>query len=169
MKKSTITSAVTSAFFCLWMALAAAPVHAHGADAHKKPPQPQANEQLPWGIAGNPKAVRRTVVVSMGDDMRFKPDKIDVRLGETVRFTVKNSGGVLHEFVIGTPTALAEHAALMLKFPNMEHGEAYMAHVAPGKKASIVWTFNRPGTFEFACLIAGHFQAGMKGLIVVAN
>jgi uncharacterized cupredoxin-like copper-binding protein len=42
-----------------------------------------------------------------------------------------------------------------------------MAHVPPGQMREIVWTFNRPGTFEFACLIAGHYQAGMKGLITV--
>jgi uncharacterized cupredoxin-like copper-binding protein len=59
------------------------------------------------------------------------------------------------------------HAALMLKFPSMEHDEPYMAHVPSGKSGEIVWTFNRPGSFEFACLIAGHYQAGMVGKIVV--
>ena len=48
----------------------------------------------------------------------------------------------------------------MVKFPNMEHDEPYMAHVAPGKTGEIVWTFNRAGDFDFACLIAGHYQAG---------
>jgi hypothetical protein len=24
-----------------------------------------------------------------------------------------------------------------------------------------LWPFNRPGDFEFACLVAGHFEAGM--------
>ncbi|MFS8086585.1 MAG: plastocyanin, partial [Acidobacteriota bacterium] len=27
---------------------------------------------------------------------------------------------------------------------------------------------NRPGEFDFACLIAGHFQAGMVGKVRVA-
>lgn len=36
-----------------------------------------------------------------------------------------------------------------------------MAHVAPGQTGEIVWHFNRPGDFEFACLIPGHFEAGM--------
>jgi plastocyanin len=27
--------------------------------------------------------------------------------------------------------------------------------------------FNRPGEFDFACLIAGHYQAGMVGKITV--
>ena len=38
----------------------------------------------------------------------------------------------------------------------------------PGKTGEIVWTFNRPGDFDFACLIAGHYQAGMVGKIKVA-
>jgi len=100
--------------------------------------------------------------------MRFTPERIDVRLGETVRFIVRNRGKVMHEFVIGTKKENEAHAALMLKFPGMEHDEPYMAHVAPGRQGQIVWTFNRPGEFEFACLIAGHYQAGMRGRIVVS-
>jgi uncharacterized cupredoxin-like copper-binding protein len=42
-----------------------------------------------------------------------------------------------------------------------------MAHVAPGKTGEIVWTFNRPGDFDFACLIAGHYEAGMVGKVKV--
>jgi uncharacterized cupredoxin-like copper-binding protein len=74
---------------------------------------------------------------------------------------------MLHELVIGTRKELEEHAALMLKFPNMEHDEPYMSHVARGATGQIVWTFNRVGEFEFACLIPGHFQAGMVGTITV--
>jgi uncharacterized cupredoxin-like copper-binding protein len=69
--------------------------------------------------------------------------------------------------VIGTKKTLDEHAALMLKNPGMEHEESYMAHVAPGKRGEIVWTFNRAGEFMFACLIPGHYQAGMVGKIKV--
>lgn len=103
----------------------------------------------------------------MVDTMRFTPDRIEVRLGETVRFSVRNSGKVMHEFVIGTKAENAKHAEMMLKHPNMEHDEPYMAHVPPGKTGEIVWTFNRVGDFEFACLIAGHYQAGMVGTIKV--
>jgi uncharacterized cupredoxin-like copper-binding protein len=103
----------------------------------------------------------------MLDTMRFVPDRIEVRLGETVRLVHRNAGKVMHEFVIGTKKELDEHAALMLKFPNMEHDEPYMAHVPPGGRAEIVWTFNRAGEFDFACLIAGHYSAGMVGKIMV--
>lgn len=125
-------------------------------------------EQKPWGMAGNPKLVRRVVEVSMGDDMRFSPARLEVKQGETVKIVVRNRGKQMHEFVLGTAEELKAHAALMAKHPGMEHDEPWMAHVRPGRTGEIVWHFNRAGTFEFACLIAGHFSAGMKGDIVVS-
>jgi uncharacterized cupredoxin-like copper-binding protein len=104
----------------------------------------------------------------MLDTMRFSPDKLDVNQGETVKIIIKNTGSMLHELVIGTKKELDEHAALMLKFQNMEHDEPYMAHVAAGKTGEIIWTFNRTGNFDFACLIAGHYQTGMVGKIAVS-
>ncbi|MCZ4312939.1 cupredoxin family protein [Comamonadaceae bacterium G21597-S1] len=141
---------------------------AHGDTAHAKKDTPVVKEQKPWGVAGDAKAVKRTISVSMTDTMRFSPEKIDVKQGDTLKFVLKNDGKVMHEFVIGTRKDLDEHAALMMKFPNMEHDEPYMAHVAPGKTGTIVWTFNKAGRFDFACLIAGHYQAGMVGKITVA-
>jgi uncharacterized cupredoxin-like copper-binding protein len=73
----------------------------------------------------------------------------------------------MHEIVIGTPAELEAHAEMMKKHPNMEHDEPYMAHVSPGQRSDIVWTFNREGDFEFACLLPGHFEAGMRGTIRV--
>ena len=141
---------------------------AHTDKPHDKKAGPVKKEQKDWGIAGNAKAGMRTVEFRMTDNMRFTPDKIEVKQGETVKLIIKNSGAVMHEFVLGTKKELEEHAALMLKFPNMEHDEPYMAHVPAGKTAEIIWTFNRPGNFDFACLIAGHYQAGMVGKITVS-
>jgi uncharacterized cupredoxin-like copper-binding protein len=73
----------------------------------------------------------------------------------------------MHEMVIGIKKDLDEHAAMMVKFPDMEHEEPYMAHVGPGKTGEIIWTFNKPGTFDYVCLIAGHYQAGMVGKVTV--
>jgi uncharacterized cupredoxin-like copper-binding protein len=136
-----------------------APAHAH--------PGVAAREQTDWGIGGDPKAARRTIRVGMSDAMRFTPSMIEVGEGETVKFEIRNEGQVLHEMVIGTKKELEEHAALMRKFPGMEHEDAWMAHVAPGHTGEIAWTFNRPGTFQFACLVAGHYEAGMTGEIRV--
>lgn len=147
------------------LALCAGGAWAHG-DAHSKPAAPAVKEQKPWGIAGDAKRAR-TIEIRMGDDMRFRPARIEVREGETVRFVVRNAGKLLHEMVIGTPDELKAHADLMKKHPGMEHDEPYMAHVAAGKRGELVWNFNRPGTFQYACLVPGHFEAGMLGTIVV--
>jgi uncharacterized cupredoxin-like copper-binding protein len=142
--------------------------YAHGDEDHGKKTEPVKKEQKDWGIAGDARQVKRTIELAMADTMRFTPDRIDVKQGETVKIVLKNQGQMLHEFVIGTRKELEEHAALMVKFPNMEHDEPYMAHVPPAKSGEIIWTFNRPGEFDFACLIAGHYQAGMVGKIDVA-
>ena len=145
---------------------AASPSFAHG-DTHKTNPSPVKKEQKEWGIAGDAKAVKRTVEFRMNDTMRFTPDRVEVRQGDTIKFILRNDGKMMHEFVIGTNQELEAHAALMVKFPAMEHDEPYMAHVPPGKAGEVVWTFNRAGEFDFACLIAGHYQAGMVGRIKV--
>ncbi len=151
---------------CLLLAYAAA-VGAHEAKGAGAKATAAVKEQKAWGIAGDAKAVGRTIEVTMTDNMRFTPDLIEIKRGQTVRFIIRNKGKMLHEMVIGTKQELDAHAALMLKFPNMEHDEPYMAHVAAGKTGQMVWNFNRAGTFEFACLIAGHYQAGMVGRITV--
>lgn len=142
---------------------------AHG-ETHKdhlKAAGPVVKEQKPWGIAAEAKEAQRTITIRMGDDMRFAPKHLDVKLGQTLRLRAENKGKVMHEIVIGTPKELQEHAEMMRKHPNMEHDEPYMAHVSPGKTGDIVWTFNRKGDFEFACLLPGHFEAGMRGTIRV--
>jgi uncharacterized cupredoxin-like copper-binding protein len=128
-----------------------------------------AAEQKDWGIAGEGKAVKRTITLRMSDNMRFTPSHLEVKQGETVRLVVHNSGKQLHELVIGSKPALDEHAAQMLKFPTMEHDSPDMAHVAAGKTREVIWHFNRAGDFAFACLIPGHYQAGMVGTIRVSS
>lgn len=149
----------------LGLAVLAGLAQAHGPQTHRAPQLIQ--EQQPWGIAAESHTAQRTITIEMDDNMRFTPDVIDVREGETVRLAIRNRGKLLHELVIGTPQALDEHAALMMKFPNMQHDEPHMAHVNAGRRGEIVWTFNRPGEFKFACLIAGHYQAGMVGTLRV--
>jgi uncharacterized cupredoxin-like copper-binding protein len=55
----------------------------------------------------------------------------------------------------------------MKKNGEMHHDDANAAHAAPGTSARIVWQFTKPGEFYYACLVPGHFDAGMIGTIVV--
>lgn len=124
-------------------------------------------EEKTFGREGDPGKATRTVTVDMSDKMRFPSDSLTLKQGETVKFVVKNSGKIMHEFVLGTMSELKEHSAFMKKFPGMEHSEPYMAHVAPGKAETIAWQFTKAGNFNFGCLIPGHFEAGMVGNVAV--
>jgi len=142
---------------------------AHG-DAHmtKKPAYDASKvEERAFGREGDPKRVTRTIKLDMTDAFRFTPADVTVKRGETVRFVVANSGKVLHEMVLGTTEELKAHAELMKKFPDMEHADTNMAHVKPGAKGEIVWQFTKAGEYQFACLIPGHYEAGMVGKVVV--
>jgi uncharacterized cupredoxin-like copper-binding protein len=93
------------------------------------------------GKPGVAAKVTRTVTVDMVDAMRFTPEKLSVKQGETVRFVVKNSGKVKHEFVLGTEAEHKRHYAQMMKFPEMEHADPNMVTVAPGQSGEVIWQF----------------------------
>ena len=121
------------------------------------------------GKAGNAKKISRTVEIVADDNMRYVPDQISVKEGETIRIVVKNTGKLKHELVLGTQKELKEHAALMQKFPEMEHADANMLSLLPGKTGEIVWQFTNSGTVDFACLQPGHMEAGMVGKVAVKH
>lgn len=153
----------------LALATVAALAQAHGDETHpmkKHAFDASKVEARAFGREGDPKKVARTIKVDMSDSFRFTPADIVIKRGETVKFVVSNSGKQLHEMVLGTPQELREHAELMKKFPDMEHADANMAHVKPGAKGGIVWQFTKAGEYQFACLIPGHFEAGMIGKVV---
>lgn len=140
----------------------------HGEQKHSSPRFDYSQvEPTAFGVAADPRKADRTIRVEMRDTFRFIPDDITVRQGQVVRFVAANNGKILHEMVLGTAEELGKHAELMRKFPGMEHDEPQIAHVAPGETGEIGWRFSRAGTFRFACLIPGHFEAGMIGTIHV--
>ena len=121
------------------------------------------------GKPGVAAKVSRTIKVDMTDAMRFSASNIAVKQGETIRFIASNSGQVKHEMVLGTEKELKEHYELMKKNPEMEHADANMVTVAPGKTGEIIWQFTKAGKVDFACLQPGHYDAGMKGAVTVAG
>ncbi|MBH2043865.1 MAG: cupredoxin family protein [Comamonadaceae bacterium] len=126
------------------------------------------HHESPIGKPGVASKVSRTIQVDMRNGMRFKPSDIRVKQGETIRFVLKNTDNVKHEFSLGTPQELLEHYEVMKKFPDMEHDEPSKISLAPGKQGEVIWHFSKAGTVDFACLYVGHFDAGMKGQVKVA-
>ena len=154
MKRSSLTAATVAVILGAAMFAAA---------AHE-------GERFSAGEPGNPKKPARTVTVIMSDNdgtMRFTPDRLDVKRGEQVHFVIQNKGVLKHEFTLASVQDNNKHAELMKKYPDMEHDDPNAKSVDPDKTAEILWRFTKTGTFEFACLIPGHREAGMHGAVAV--
>lgn len=119
------------------------------------------------GMRGGHDMTQMSHEVMMDDNMRFTPDQIKVKAGETVRFLVRNAGKIQHEMVIGPMAELKEHAATMRTQPKMKHAEPNTVSLDPGQRGGIVWRFDKAGSVDFACLLPGHLEAGMVGRIAV--
>ena len=91
-----------------------------------------------------------------------------VQSGDTVRFVVKNLGQLPHEFSLGTQAELRAHQQQMQAMPHMQHhNEPGKLTLSPGQQGEVVWRFGQTGTVHFACLVPGHYEAGMQGRIEV--
>ena len=132
-------------------------------------PAQAAAQPTEWGTPAQAQEARRTVRITMTDDLRFTPAIIEVGHEETVRFEVRNMANSAHELVIGTRQALEERAAGKAAAPADAPLPPWATRVAPGEVGTIVWNFSRAGTFHFGCLADGHYAAGMTGQIRVVE
>lgn len=148
------------------MALFAGAAHAAGEHAG-------GHDEMAIGKPGKAANAKRTVTITMLEndegEMLFKPASLKVKAGETVRLKFVNKGETDHEFVMDRHDQIMKHKDLMEKFPEMEHDDPNAIRLTPGTKGEIVWTFASAGDFEFACLIPGHYESGMKGEIAVSK
>lgn len=141
------------------------------------------------GEPGGKSKVSRTVVIKIKDNF-YEPETVEVKKGEMIRFVLKNSGELLHEFNIGTASMHAEHQKEMAQMaehgmltatginhqmmnmdhskmgmPSMKHDDPNAVLLEPGKSAELIWKFTKNAKLEFACNLPGHYEAGMVGQI----
>jgi uncharacterized cupredoxin-like copper-binding protein len=141
-----------------------------GGYAHDAHGAHSVNRTFSAGEPGNPKQSSRVIEITMHErdgKMQFAPDRVEVRRNEQVRFVLKNDGALEHEFMLATVKENAAHGEMMAKMPDMRHEEPNGKRLDAKGKSEILWRFTKRGEFEFACLIPGHYQAGMVGKVVV--
>ena len=115
----------------------------------------------------------RTVTIVMTDN-RFQPDKLEVKLGETIRFVLTSTSALDHDFTLGDAATQKAHRAEMAEMAQMG-GEMHHADdpnavfVKAGQTGELTWKFTRAGRFEFDCNVLGHYEAGMAGTISVVR
>jgi uncharacterized cupredoxin-like copper-binding protein len=123
-----------------------------------------------YGQPGDPSKPSRQIVVVMKEadgKMLFEPSRVEIKLGEQITFKLDNAGELDHEFLLGTAEEIEEHADMMKAMPDMQHDDPNAKRLAPKTKGDLVWSFTKPGEFDFACLIPGYREAGMAGKIIV--
>lgn len=142
---------------------------AAGSHGHQHDVQDSHHQEATHNVGQPGKAddVSRTIEIDMSDNMRFSPDNIKVQAGETIRFKVTNSGKLAHELVIGDMATLLEHAEMMRNMPDMAHEESNMISLEAAEQGELLWKFTDAGNVDFACLLPGHMEAGMKGQLAV--
>ena len=127
-------------------------------------------EETDVGKPGDPKKPSRSVFMTMREadgKMMFLPNRIEVRRGEQIKFVLRNSGLIDHEIVLATLAENLKHLEEMKKNPDMEHDDPNAKRLKPKASGEIVWLFTKAGEFDFSCLIPGHRESGMHGVVVV--
>lgn len=138
------------------------------------------NENAAHDTAPSPLAalvVSRSIHLRMDDQMRFTPSTIQVLAGESVRFVVHNAGQTAHEMVLGSDEDIRQHAQAMQASTTQNsaheaghsHGSGAAITVAAGQTGELVVRFAQAQTLQMACLIPGHYDAGMRGVVNVVS
>jgi uncharacterized cupredoxin-like copper-binding protein len=109
----------------------------------------------------------RTVVVTMHHS-RFEPATLRVAPGERVRFLLRNTDPIDHEFILGDEEVQRRHEAGRQR---QHHGDVPGERSVPaGQEAATTFAFpSAPAgrTLRFACHLPGHYAYGMHGTVRV--
>lgn len=130
----------------------------------------------------HPEAGPERVIHVHAENVKFEPNTIRVKRGETIRVVLDNHDAFLHdyttdeaEFIVHSVTG-AEHTEHESVMPEGDHemGEQVSLqplHVAAegNEHTDLVFQATEPGEFEFYCSVAGHKEVGMVGTIVVTE
>jgi uncharacterized cupredoxin-like copper-binding protein len=111
----------------------------------------------------------RTVVVTMHHS-RFEPPVVRVAPGERVRFVLRNTDPIDHEFILGDESVQRRHEQGRER---EHHGDVPGERSVPaGQEAATTYEFPAAldgRALEFACHLPGHYAYGMHGLARVSG
>ena len=132
--------------------------------------------------AATSKDPARTVEITGGDNMKYSVTKITAKRGETLRIVLSAVGkmpklSMAHNVVVlnkGVNAAKVNAAAATAReadFIPPAHRADILAYTGlAGNGETVEVTFVVPqqtGNYEFICTFPGHFNLGMKGVLVV--
>jgi len=107
----------------------------------------------------------REITLTMAE-WKFSEMSIDVKMGERIKFTVRNGGQIPHEFMFMSPPLMnaVTYRATRADWNLYEHEALFeQALVLPGGEFTFVLTVTEPGAWMFMCMLPYHMQLGMMG------
>ena len=110
-----------------------------------------------WGALGTLGGSRGsgsgTVDIALSE-MSFTPNRIDARVGQTIRLRITNAGVQRHDLAFASG-----------HMPGLKGAETILE---PGETRTLTLEFDAPGVHEFSCSLPGHAAAGMTGAVFVS-
>ena len=126
----------------------------------------------------------RTVTIVGNDEMKYNLTTIEARAGKTLRIRLVVRGVI--------PKVAMAHNVVVLKLGTnidklLKEGAAHRDNdfippsmntaviaktpfAGPGETVQVTFTVpTKPGRYPFLCTFAGHYQAGMKGTLIVTT
>jgi uncharacterized cupredoxin-like copper-binding protein len=95
---------------------------------------------------------------------RFRPSRLRVVEGTTVRFVVHNTDPIDHELIVGDAAVHRRHERGTEPFHPPKPGEV---SVSAGTTAQTTYHFHERGTVVMACHLPRHLDYGMRGEVEV--
>ena len=118
------------------------------------------------GTEVTPGTAEHPRVIEIGiEHSAFSLEDVDVVPGEVVRFVLRNTDPIDHEFILGDDAVQERHE----NGTEAEHGAVPgEVSIPAGATAETTYTFGGAGTLTFACHLPGHFAYGMVGRVIIA-
>lgn len=126
---------------------------------------------FPFGEPADDSAADRIIEVATLDTLKFTPDPITVKVGETVTFRITNDGVIPHDVVLDDSDGQDAHEAEMQEMiaagNMMMMDEVNAFALLAGESKALTWTFTEAGTVYLGCHQPDHFAAGMVASVIV--
>ncbi len=125
----------------------------------------------------------QTLTITMRE-YRYTPKRVTLQVGVPAEVTLVNKGQLKHEFMLydRMPTGGMMVGHEWVEQHNYFHGmtvnvaggkvtrkgaDIFEVTVGAGQAATVKFTPTRKGTFEFGCMIKGHYENGQVGFLTV--
>jgi uncharacterized cupredoxin-like copper-binding protein len=115
------------------------------------------------GCAPRSGADIETVTIRI-EHSRFQPARLELPAGATVRFVLRNTDPIDHEFIVGDERVQRVHERGSERHHGAKPGEISVPAL---EQRSTTLTLEEPGSLIFGCHLPGHYAYGMRGEIEI--